>query len=86
MADYVDAVAGRDPRAMKPSFEPLLRALEALNQPAGLCTFIGDSATDIEAAGSAGIPIVALANKKHKRAAVENVGCKVVVDSMQGLI
>jgi phosphoglycolate phosphatase len=52
----VDAVVGRDSvPARKPDPEPLLAALDALDVPPNRALFVGDSASDAEAAERAGV-------------------------------
>jgi HAD superfamily hydrolase (TIGR01509 family) len=82
---HVNAIVGRDrtdPRNMKPSPEPIRRALAALGAEPTSALLIGDSVADIESAHQAGVRVVGLANKPGKVAQLATAGASVVVSSM----
>ncbi|MBB5924370.1 phosphoglycolate phosphatase [Actinoalloteichus hoggarensis] len=67
---YIDHVQGRDPRdptLMKPNPHLVAEAAKAFDVDTGRCVLIGDSATDIQAAHAAEVPVIAYANKPGKR-------------------
>lgn len=67
--DYVRVISARndsDPALLKPNPHLLLRAMEQMGAKAEECVMVGDSVTDIKAAGQAGIQAVAYANKPWK--------------------
>lgn len=72
LRSYINPLVGRAygrPDQMKPSGEPIRKALDLLSDdsPDGSAsTLIGDSISDIIAARSAGVRIIAFANKPHK--------------------
>lgn len=85
----VSVVAGRIPYAphtMKPDPSCLLRALNAVNTAAHDAVFVGDSLTDITAARSAGVPVVAFANRPDKWEAFQAAGADVVVTTMAEVV
>ena len=85
----VGPVVGRAyarPDLMKPNPWSLMRALGEMNCPPGRAVFIGDSLTDIQAAHSAGVPCVAVANKPGKREQFAGTGALAVVGSMQAVL
>jgi HAD superfamily hydrolase (TIGR01509 family) len=84
----VSTVIGRTPGRpdlMKPNPWPVRLALEALGCPSDRAVFVGDTLSDIEAAHSAGVSCVALANKPGKRATFEGLEA-LVIDSMADLM
>jgi len=69
LLQLVHVIVGRHhgrPDLMKPSGEPLKRALEALAVDASVAVFVGDSPSDIVAGRAAGTVCVGLANKPAK--------------------
>lgn len=69
LTQFVEVVVGRTPGRpgqMKPSPEPLARALRELSVGAAGAVLVGDSATDLEAARAAGVACIGLANKPAK--------------------
>jgi phosphoglycolate phosphatase len=71
LSPYVDHVVGRDlddASLMKPSPYLLYLACAWLVTIPQQCVLIGDSASDLQAAGAAKVPAIAYANKPHKSA------------------
>lgn len=84
VAGQVWPVVGRAyamPSRMKPHPWPLASALAALDVEPNAAVFVGDSATDVEAANLAGLPCIAYANKPGKREMFEPAAA-FVIDSM----
>jgi phosphoglycolate phosphatase-like HAD superfamily hydrolase len=69
LLEYVHAVVGRTygaPHRMKPSAEPIERALEALSAKPSASAMVGDSPEDITAAQAAATASIGFANKPSK--------------------
>jgi HAD superfamily hydrolase (TIGR01549 family) len=67
--DHVKVCIGRPighPEQMKPDPYVLLSALDQLGCSAGRAAFVGDSLSDVVAARSAEVPVIAYANKEPK--------------------
>ncbi|OHX05208.1 HAD family hydrolase [Micromonospora sp. WMMB235] len=85
LAGYVSPVVGRsyaDPARMKPNPEPILQAVRALAVAPDRCVLIGDSLSDIEGAGAAGVRVIAYANRAQKVSAFRAAGANAIVTSM----
>lgn len=70
LEDLVHLISARndaDPDLLKPNPHLLIRAMEQLGAERESCVMVGDSITDIEAARSAGVQVIAYANKPGKR-------------------
>lgn len=79
--DRIDLVVARtshDPALLKPSPHLIETALEALGAEPGVCAFVGDSTTDIEAARLVGVPSIGYANRPGKRASLTEAGADAV--------
>jgi phosphoglycolate phosphatase len=63
---YVSGRTGSDTTLLKPHPYLIRTALASLQAPADMCTLVGDSVTDIEAAHAAGTRSVGYANKQVK--------------------
>lgn len=82
---FVHQVIGRFPNRpdlMKPSPSSLERAAKALGVKASICTLIGDSTTDIEAAARAGSMAIGFANKPGKEASLVAAGARTIITTM----
>jgi HAD superfamily hydrolase (TIGR01662 family) len=69
LVPYVAGVSARcepDPALLKPNPYLLDRAIDSLATTPEACVMIGDSISDIEAARTAGSPVIAFANKPGK--------------------
>lgn len=85
LAAHVSAVCGRvpgHPELMKPNPHLVVRASELLGARAGRCVLVGDSATDMEAAGAAGARRVGYAKAPDQVAVLEMAGAEVVIEDM----
>lgn len=85
----VSVVAGRIPYAphtMKPDPSCLLRALNAVNTAAHNAVFVGDSLTDVTAARTAGVPVVAYANRPDKLETLRSAGADAIVTTMAEVV
>ncbi|MEV4758735.1 HAD-IA family hydrolase [Micromonospora sp. NPDC049559] len=88
LAEYVSVMIGRayaDPDRMKPNPEPILRAVQDLNESPGRCVLVGDSLSDIEGARAAGVPVIGYANRPTKVEALRAAGADVVITSMEAI-
>lgn len=84
LTSYIAPVIGRayaDPKRMKPSPEPVLAAIRALEAAPSRCTLIGDSLTDVEAARAASVAVVGYANRPWKVEAL--AAADAIVTSME---
>ncbi|WYB31439.1 HAD family hydrolase [Streptomyces sp. SM1P] len=82
---FVHQVIGRYPNRpdlMKPSPSSLERAARELGVKTSVCTLIGDSTTDIEAAAQAGSMAIGFANKPGKEARLIAAGAKTIITTM----
>ncbi|HEY3957987.1 MAG TPA: HAD family phosphatase [Streptosporangiaceae bacterium] len=85
LSAYVLAVCGRvpgHPELMKPNPHLVVRASQLLGVRAGRCVLVGDSATDMEAAGSARAGSVGYAKTPDRVAVLKNAGAEVVIEDM----
>jgi phosphoglycolate phosphatase-like HAD superfamily hydrolase len=85
---YVSPIIGRAyaaPAKMKPNPISILRASEGVGVDPLKCVLIGDSLSDIEGARSAGVRVIAYANKPHKVVRFASAGADVVVTSMKAI-
>jgi HAD superfamily hydrolase (TIGR01549 family) len=85
----LDLIVGRkspDPTILKPNPHLVARAISMLHADPRVCTFVGDSASDIVAGRRVGVPTIGLANKAGKRQRLVDAGASVVVDDMEPLI
>ncbi|MGW2985355.1 HAD family hydrolase [Streptomyces goshikiensis] len=88
LGEYVARIVGRpsgEPHLMKPNPYPLIRAAEQVHADVTLCTLIGDSLTDIQAAHAAGATVIGYANKPHKDALFAEAGADAITDAMQDI-
>ncbi|MER5394678.1 HAD family phosphatase [Saccharopolyspora sp. NPDC002686] len=89
LADKVAGVSAResaDVDKLKPQSYLLLQATRLLGVRADACVMIGDSATDIKAAWSAGAKSIGFANKPGKRTRLLDCQPTAVIDRMTELI
>jgi HAD superfamily hydrolase (TIGR01509 family) len=85
LTKYFACIVGRKPYKpghMKPNPQPVLEAVTALGAKAEACVLVGDSLSDIEAAHSAGVPVIGYANKPSKKDLFARAGTVAVVTSM----
>lgn len=78
---HIAAFACRDPEdatRLKPSPFLLERALQALDARASAALFIGDTLSDVQAAASAGVRILALAKDPQRRRELAEAGADAV--------
>ncbi|GAA1583227.1 HAD family hydrolase [Streptomyces globosus] len=83
---YVEKVVGRptgQPHLMKPNPFPIIMAAEQARVGVQVCTLIGDSLTDVQAAHAAGATVIAYANKPHKASLFAEAGADAITDTMQ---
>ncbi|MFD4763147.1 HAD family hydrolase [Streptomyces sp. NPDC058439] len=88
LAGHVLVVVGRPeahPELMKPNPYSLITAAERLGVDATLCTLIGDSLTDIQAAHAVGSTAIGYANKSRKRQKFAEAGAEAITESMQAI-
>lgn len=78
----VSARTDSDVSRLKPNNAFVLAATAAVGQDPSRCTFVGDSATDVQAALSAGTRSIAYANKPGKARILAVYGPDVVITSM----
>jgi HAD superfamily hydrolase (TIGR01509 family) len=85
---HVSPIVGRayaEPDRMKPSPEPVLRAVNTLHAAPSACVLVDDSLSGIESAKAAGAAVIGYANKPHKVDAFTAAGADVVITSMADL-
>jgi phosphoglycolate phosphatase-like HAD superfamily hydrolase len=86
MVNDIDPIIGRpygEPARMKPSPEPIYRALDVLGLSSADALLVGDSPSDIEACKAAGVRSIGYANKPHKWASLADADA--VIDDMADL-
>ncbi|WP_320778878.1 HAD family hydrolase [Streptomyces sp. CRN 30] len=76
----------RELGSLKPAPDTLLRALRARDVDPSAALFIGDAATDHEAARQAGVPFLGYARDERKRELLRDAGAEAVVDSLEPLL
>jgi HAD superfamily hydrolase (TIGR01509 family) len=85
LSAYVSAICGRipgHPELMKPNPLLVVRACQFLGARADRCVLVGDSATDMEAAGAAGARSVGYAKAPDRVAVLESAGAEIVIEDM----
>ncbi|MEU8459922.1 HAD hydrolase-like protein [Streptomyces sp. NPDC029003] len=88
LGEYVAKVIGRpvgQPHLMKPNPFPLIGAAEQMHMDITLCTLIGDSLTDVQAAHAAGATVIAYANKPHKADLFAEARADAITDDMKAI-
>ena len=84
----VDVVAARttsDAELLKPNPHLVVAAVEALGADPKVSTFVGDSVSDMVAAGGAGVASIGYANKPGKLQALSAAGATVVIARISAL-
>ncbi|WP_316959650.1 HAD-IA family hydrolase [Streptomyces sp. TRM68367] len=71
---------------LKPHPHCLNRALSAMGSAPSDALMIGDSPSDVEAAGRAGVPFLGFARKEHKARVLRAAGATAVVSSLEPLL
>ncbi|MFP4129729.1 MAG: phosphoglycolate phosphatase [Halorhodospira sp.] len=85
-AGSIDTVVGGDSTdTRKPDPEPLRLAMEGLGAASSTALMVGDSATDVEAARNAGIPVVCVPYGYRRGVAVEALGADGVIEAITEL-
>ena len=87
MTDYFDCVIGGDslPKR-KPDPLPLTTACEVLGLSKDECVMVGDSASDINSAKSAGMPVVCMGYGYHQNTPPEELGADIVINQFDQLL
>jgi HAD superfamily hydrolase (TIGR01549 family) len=88
LESLIGVVVGRecgDPDRMKPSPEPVVKAIRALGAVASNCALVGDSTSDIASSQAAGVLSIGFANKRHKLSQLIASGATAVVESMEDI-
>jgi phosphoglycolate phosphatase-like HAD superfamily hydrolase len=88
-AAMVRGVEGRSfaqPAKMKPHPAPILAAVADLCMSPDRCVLVGDSTSDMVAAGRAGTKSIGYANRDGKKSALRAAGADVVVDNMKDVL
>lgn len=86
IAGYFAHIVGGDTLPQrKPAPEPLLHAARLLGQVPGHCLMVGDSATDLEAANAAGMPIVLVRYGYPRGLDLESAGALAAIDDLRQL-
>jgi phosphoglycolate phosphatase-like HAD superfamily hydrolase len=86
LLDAVDATVARgqwrvDPGKLKPSPDPIRRALNAVNMPPAHAVLIGDSTNDVHAGANAGVATIGVAADDSAAGALRDAGATLVVGS-----
>ncbi|SHH09797.1 HAD family hydrolase [Streptoalloteichus hindustanus] len=85
----VDVVSAREPgdeARLKPNPHLVHQACQRLRVESGDCVLVGDSATDVQAAHTAGVPAIGYADKPGKGERLRQAGADAVVVSMAELV
>jgi phosphoglycolate phosphatase len=86
LIDWVDVVVGGDTCARrKPDPQPLLFACESLQVPPSDSLMVGDSVNDVQAARSAGIPVVCVSYGYNEGRPPHTLSCDSLLDSLAEL-
>jgi phosphoglycolate phosphatase len=80
------AVSGDTLAVKKPDPAPLLAAANGLGVNLARCVMVGDSATDVQAARNAGIPVVAVSYGYTRGLGAAALGANAVVDNLVQLL
>ena len=87
LGKYFDCVIGGDSLdKRKPDPLPLITACERLGVPADDCVMVGDSASDINAAKAAGLPVVCMGYGYHQNTPATELGADIVMDRFDQLL
>lgn len=87
IAGYFAHIIGGDSLPQrKPAAEPLLHVAGLLQQPVAACMMVGDSATDLAAANSAGMPIVLVRYGYPRDLDMQAADAVAVIDDMRELL
>lgn len=81
-----DATSKDDVSASKPAPDLVTQALKRAGVPAGRAIFVGDTVWDIEAAGKAGVPCVALLSGGIGQAELEKAGAAAVYQNPRHML
>ncbi len=86
IAAQIDAVVGGEcTEARKPDPEPLRLAMERLGAASATVLMVGDSATDVEAARNAGIPVVCVPYGYRRGVGLEDLAADALIDELTEL-
>jgi beta-phosphoglucomutase-like phosphatase (HAD superfamily) len=88
LGDLVGSVVARsepNPALLKPNPHLVRLAITNLRATAADCVLIGDSATDITAGHTAGVAVVAYANRSDKRATFASHQPEAIIDTMHAI-
>jgi phosphoglycolate phosphatase len=84
IAGYFARIVGGDTLPQrKPAPEPLLHAARLLGHVPAHCLMVGDSATDLEAANAAGMPIVLVRYGYPRGLDLESAGALAAIDDLR---
>ena len=87
IAGYFAHIVGGDTLPQrKPSPEPVLHAARLLGHAPAQCLMVGDSATDLEAANAAGMPIALVRYGYPRDLDLDAAGAVAVIDDMRELL
>jgi phosphoglycolate phosphatase len=84
--EFVSARISHDPAMLKPDSHLIEQAIAGLRASSDECVLIGDSTTDMQAAGRAGIDSIGYANRPGKHASLTAAGATAVVSSLADLV
>ncbi len=84
--ESIDAiVGGESTEAKKPDPEPLRLAMERLGAASATVLMVGDSATDVEAARNAGVPVACVPYGYRRGVAPAELGADAVIEDLREL-
>ncbi len=83
---HLGIVGGDTLPQRKPSPEPVLHAARLLGRAPAQCLMVGDSATDLEAANAAGMPIALVRYGYPRDLDLDAAGAVAVIDDMRELL
>jgi len=86
LADLVSVIVGRDSLLpLKPAPDMILEALKLAKAPSSDAGYVGDTATDCEAARAANVPFYGIARSQAARDALASAGAADIFDSLATL-
>ena len=83
---FAHIIGGDSLPQRKPAAEPLQHAAALLRQPVEACLMVGDSATDLEAANNAGMPIVLVRYGYLRDLDLASADAAAVIDDLRELL
>jgi HAD superfamily hydrolase (TIGR01509 family) len=87
LARYVDVLLARDDvEHPKPDPRHLLQVVSALRASVCSAVYVGDSSTDLETAGGAGIVFFGFFRSEERGKRLKRAGCEILVDDLRRIV